>query len=334
MDYKFILLVIMILALIYIITTGFNNLKMQIIHVRDITLDRLRVSSDDLKLRVDGNIGRCIKEVGESNIKFLEQIRKIDNITRQKITNETENYTETESNKKGDEKFSYFMSDVSQNNHASSDKDLFKVNLFENNKKTTETSKNIKNSSTESSILIDNKKRLSSDSSKKSESNSDKKSESNSGKKSESNSDKKSESNSDKKSESNSDTEKPAETHDTIISDNEADSVSNSSSDNSSESSTTTIDFETITVGTVASGKGKKPNISIGKKNDKEVVNTIDVNNLTAATLGKVENYKIDELKNIHYNEKGKLINYSEFKISEISINKRDLNESFFNILR
>ena len=109
MDYKFILLVIMILALIYIITTGFNNLKMQIIHVRDITLDRLRVSSDDLKLRVDGNIGRCIKEVGESNIKFLEQIRKIDNITRQKITNETENYTETESNKKGDEKFSYFM---------------------------------------------------------------------------------------------------------------------------------------------------------------------------------------------------------------------------------
>ena len=92
MDYKFVLLVVLILALIYIITTGFNNIRIQLSNMRDIILDRIKLNSEDVKIKVDNNIGRCIKEIGESNINFVEQIRKIDNITGQKITNGTENY--------------------------------------------------------------------------------------------------------------------------------------------------------------------------------------------------------------------------------------------------
>jgi len=137
-DYKFIVLIVLILGLIYIVTTGFNSLKIQINSMQNLLLAKICTNIDDVKSKLDNNIGRCIKEIGESNTNFVEQIRKIDNIGGQKITCATEN-DDSESNKKSTgEHFSYFMSDVSHNKPAPIDN--FKVNLLETDKKNNDSS--------------------------------------------------------------------------------------------------------------------------------------------------------------------------------------------------
>ena len=282
MDYKFVLLVVLILALIYIITTGFNNIRIQLSNMRDIILDRIKLNSEDVKIKVDNNIGRCIKEIGESNINFVEQIRKIDNITGQKITNGTENYnTETESNKKGDEKFSYFMSDVSHNNRVVSDKDNFKVNLGGN---TEAEPKETSSSSSSKSQQSNNKKINSSSESSSNSSKSSSKSSSESASHHSNNSGADSVSHHSNQSGSNKNSQQNKE--------------SNIEIENSSSSSGTTIDFENITVGTAASGKrGQKPPITLNSKYDANVV--VDVKNLTSSNFAKMESYKIEDLKGI-----------------------------------
>ena len=288
MDYKFVLLVVLILALIYIITTGFNNIRIQLSNMRDIILDRIKLNSEDVKIKVDNNIGRCIKEIGESNINFVEQIRKIDNITGQKITNGTENYnTETESNKKGDEKFSYFMSDVSHNNRVISDKDNFKVNLGGNTEAEPKETSSSSSSQQSSNKKINSTVETSSSHSSNSRSKSNSESASN-------HSEAESASHHSNKSashHSNESGEKSASQQ------NKESNIEIENSSNSS-SSGTTIDFENITVGTAASGKrGQKPPITLNSKYDANVV--VDVKNLTSANFGKMESYKIEDLKGI-----------------------------------
>ena len=294
MDYKFVLLVVLILALIYIITTGFNNIRIQLSNMRDIILDRIKLNSEDVKIKVDNNIGRCIKEIGESNINFVEQIRKIDNITGQKITNGTENYnTETESNKKGDEKFSYFMSDVSHNNRVVSDKDNFKVNLGGN----TEAEPKETSSSSSSKSQQSNNKKI--NSSSESSSNSSKSSSKSS---SESASHHSNNSGADSVSHHSNNSGADSVSHHSNQSGSNKNSQQNKESnieiENSSSSSGTTIDFENITVGTAASGKrGQKPPITLNSKYDANVV--VDVKNLTSSNFAKMESYKIEDLKGI-----------------------------------
>jgi len=70
----------------------------------------------------------------------------------------------------------------------------------------------------------------------------------------------------------------------------------NSSDDESS------IDYETITVGTASAkgkNKGQRPNISVTSKGVKDEGKVIDVNHLTVSTFKKIDEYKIDDLKNI-----------------------------------
>ena len=287
MDYKFVLLVVLILALIYIITTGFNNIRIQLSNMRDIILDRIKLNSEDVKIKVDNNIGRCIKEIGESNINFVEQIRKIDNITGQKITNGTENYnTETESNKKGDEKFSYFMSDVSHNNRVVSDKDNFKVNLGGNTEAEPKETSSSSSSQQSSNKKINSTVETSSSHSSNSNSKSNSESASN-------HSEAESVSHHSNKSashHSNESGEKSASQQ------NKESNIEIENSSNSSSSGTTI--FENITIGTAASGKrGQKPPITLNSKYDANVV--VDVKNLTSANFGKMESYKIEDLKGI-----------------------------------
>ena len=288
MDYKFVLLVVLILALIYIITTGFNNIRIQLSNMRDIILDRIKLNSEDVKIKVDNNIGRCIKEIGESNINFVEQIRKIDNITGQKITNGTENYnTETESNKKGDEKFSYFMSDVSHNNRVVSDKDNFKVNLGGNTEAEPKETSSSSSSQQSSNKKINSTVETSSSHSSNSNSKSNSESASN-------HSEAESVSHHSNKSESHHSSESGEKS---ASQQNKESNIEIENSSNSS-SSGTTIDSENITVGTAASGKrGQKPPITLNSKYDANVV--VDVKNLTSANFGKMESYKIEDLKGI-----------------------------------
>jgi hypothetical protein len=297
MDYKFVLLVVLILALIYIITTGFNNIRIQLSNMRDIILDRIKLNSEDVKIKVDNNIGRCIKEIGESNINFVEQIRKIDNITGQKITNGTENYnTETESNKKGDEKFSYFMSDVSHNNRVVSDKDNFKVNLGGNTeaepKETSSSSSSQQSSNKKINSTVETSSSHSSNSSSKSNSES-----------ASNHSEAESASNHSEAESASHHSNKSASHHSNESGEKSAsqqNKESNIEIENSSNSSSsgTTIDFENITVGTAASGKrGQKPPITLNSKYDANVV--VDVKNLTSANFGRMESYKIEDLKGI-----------------------------------
>ena len=344
MDYQFILLVVLILALIYFVTTGFNSLKLQINGVKDFIAGKLSTNMDEIKHKFDNNIGRCIKEIGDSNTNFVQQIRKLDNIGDQKILCGTENDDNESHRKSTCDPVSYFMSDVSQNNKHVQQEDDFKVNLLHPEKNNDEksstssesSSKKSKKSSSSSDtstevISVEKIKRKetipikssSSESSSSSNSSSEsakqvknitksdssedknkkkKKNKSSSESKSNSSSDKKS-SRSSKSSQKNKSVSSSSESSDDHKSKTKR-SVSNKKSklvDLDSSDDNSSVDYETITVGTASAkgkNKGARPNITTSK-GVKEEGKIIDVKDLTSATLKKADDYKIDDLRNI-----------------------------------
>jgi hypothetical protein len=109
MDYKFIILLIVLLGLIFFLTKELNSVRNDL----DEKIKQIVICIDDnsktLKNKIQADLNICVGKIKTINGDYIERVRKMNEVGSQPITNMSNNYTDTDSNENNDIQY---LSDV------------------------------------------------------------------------------------------------------------------------------------------------------------------------------------------------------------------------------
>lgn len=101
MDYKFIILLLVIIGLIIFFTRELDNIKCEISEKLDKIASHVDNSSRHTLGKLQNDFSVCVTKMKTINGDYIEQVRKMNDYGNQPITNMSNNYTDTDSQGKG-----------------------------------------------------------------------------------------------------------------------------------------------------------------------------------------------------------------------------------------
>lgn len=325
MDYKFIILLIVLLGVILFITKEIDNLKKDNENKTNNILISIENNSKMIRNKMQNDIGVCIGKIKSLNGEYIEQVRKMNDYGSQPITNMSNHYTDSETldgNGKKKNPINYLSDVYDENKNTQNEPSLYMSEDVPNNnsskhikihtqKKSSATSSSSKKSEAMKFKVAypeksaSEKNILTVKSSKDSdESNSSKQSskESSSSEKESSNGVKINEKqNSSGSSESSESSKSFSKLEESSESSESSDSSDSEDSEDSEESSLHSSKYGSITLGSKKNGGGINVNKQIGlnKNDDNKSVTTTEITNLTLDSLDEISKYNLDGLKQI-----------------------------------
>ena len=312
MDYKFILLLIVLVSVLLFIIKEMDTVKKDMDSKMTQIVTCIDNNSKLIRGKIQNDIGICIGKIKSLNCEYIEQVRKMNDYGSQPITNMSNHYTDSDTlDGKAKQPINYLsdaVDDIKKNNdslYMSEDVPIISAS---------------KNPKLDSVKKISEKK-ISEISSKSSKSKSDdvkqfkimysdkKKSEKSS---CETDSDKKSTSdgvsieidnglvNNKKTSSSSSESSESSESSNSFEEMKES-SEDEDDNESSSSSAINSSKYGSITLGSKKNGGGINVNKQIGieKNDDNKSVSTHDMANLTVNTFESINKYNVDTLKQI-----------------------------------
>lgn len=157
MDYKFVILLLVIVGLILFFTREVENIKYEINKKLDDIVVCIDNTSKSTVGKMQYNLGTCVNKLKTINGDYLEQVRKMNDYGSQPITVLSNNYTDTDSQGGTCMKFASLseckQNALKQNQHASKKElselyisedgtDEFKINYCKSNNKSEHSDKN------------------------------------------------------------------------------------------------------------------------------------------------------------------------------------------------
>jgi hypothetical protein len=101
MDYKFIILLLVIVGLIIFFTRELDNMKSEIGDKLDKIASYIDNSSNNTLTKMQNGFGMCVNKIKTLNGDYIEQVRKMNDYGNQPVTNMSNHYTDTDSQGKG-----------------------------------------------------------------------------------------------------------------------------------------------------------------------------------------------------------------------------------------
>ena len=317
MDYKFILLLIVLVSVLLFIIKEMDTVKKDMDSKMTQIVTCIDNNSKLIRGKIQNDIGICIGKIKSLNCEYIEQVRKMNDYGSQPITNMSNHYTDSDTlDGKAKQPINYLsdaVDDIKKNNDSlymsedvpiisasknpklDSIKQISEKKISETSSKSSKSNKSSKSDDVKQfKIMYSDKKK--SEKSQKSDLSSD-----------ETNSDKKSTSDgvsieidnglvNNKKTTSSSESSNSFEEM--------KESSSESSEDDNESSSSSAINsskYGSITLGSKKNGGGININKQIGieKNDDNKSVSTHDMTNLTVNTFESINKYNVDTLKQI-----------------------------------
>lgn len=118
MDYKFLILLILLLGVIFLITKEMNKMRGEFEERNTQIMSIIDNSNKSIKNKIQNDVGLCISKIKTYNSEYIQQIRKMDALGSQPITNMSNHYTDSvdsEKSKDNKKKLQY-LSDVRADN--------------------------------------------------------------------------------------------------------------------------------------------------------------------------------------------------------------------------
>lgn len=101
MDYKFIILLLVIVGLIIFFTRELDNMKSEIGDKLDKIASYIDNSSNNTLTKMQNGFGMCVNKIKTLNGDYIEQVRKMNDYGNQPVTNMSNHYTDTDSQGNG-----------------------------------------------------------------------------------------------------------------------------------------------------------------------------------------------------------------------------------------
>lgn len=101
MDYKFIILLLVIVGLILFFTRELDNMKCEMSDKLDKIASYVDNSSKNTLMKMQNGFGMCVNKIKTINGDYIEQVRKMNEYGNQPITNMSNHYTDTDSQGNG-----------------------------------------------------------------------------------------------------------------------------------------------------------------------------------------------------------------------------------------
>lgn len=101
MDYKFIILLLVIIGLIIFFTRELDNIKSEISDKLDKIASYVDNSSKNTLIKMQNGFGMCVTKLKTINGDYIEQVRKMNDYGNQPLTNMSNHYTDTDSQGNG-----------------------------------------------------------------------------------------------------------------------------------------------------------------------------------------------------------------------------------------
>lgn len=101
MDYKFIILLLVIVGLILFFTRELDNMKCEMSDKLDKIASYVDNSSKNTLFKMQNGFGMCVNKIKTINGDYIEQVRKMNEYGNQPITNMSNHYTDTDSQGNG-----------------------------------------------------------------------------------------------------------------------------------------------------------------------------------------------------------------------------------------
>lgn len=101
MDYKFIILLLVIVGLILFFTRELDNMKCEMSDKLDKIASYVDNSSKNTLIKMQSGFGMCVNKIKTINGDYIEQVRKMNEYGNQPITNMSNHYTDTDSQGNG-----------------------------------------------------------------------------------------------------------------------------------------------------------------------------------------------------------------------------------------
>lgn len=101
MDYKFIILLLVIVGLILFFTRELDNMKCEMSDKLDKIASYVDNSSKNTLIKMQNGFGTCVNKLKTLNGDYIEQVRKMNDYGNQPITNMSNHYTDTDSRGNG-----------------------------------------------------------------------------------------------------------------------------------------------------------------------------------------------------------------------------------------
>lgn len=113
MDYKFIILLVMLLGIVLFFTRELENLRKdfedKVVHI----VSAVDNNGKSIRSKIQTDIGTCINKVKTHNMECIQQIRKMNTLGSQPITNMSNHYTDSDSDaQKGAKNNIKYLSDM------------------------------------------------------------------------------------------------------------------------------------------------------------------------------------------------------------------------------
>lgn len=99
-DYKFIILLIVLLAVILFFTKEIENLKCMFNEKLNQIVNSVETNSKSIKAKIQTDLTLCVGKIKSINGEYVEQVRKMNDYGSQPITNMSNHYTDSESKTK------------------------------------------------------------------------------------------------------------------------------------------------------------------------------------------------------------------------------------------
>jgi hypothetical protein len=157
MDYKFIIILTILLGLILLIVREMNNIKTVINSSYKTSRSLIYALSEEIKQKMQSGFTSCVDKIKIINGDYMIQIRKMNEFGKDKIiTTNSNDYIDSDTSIKSGQKIIYLSEDINENK--------LKKNIFENKEHfniiysnlNTENKSNLKNSSNRKSDNLEN----------------------------------------------------------------------------------------------------------------------------------------------------------------------------------